>query len=471
MYLSWREMIAIIPQLEEADKAYTQAFAEKSIRTSQTNLLFQLGLRDKDLMQYGWQKYGQLTADFKDELTGLIADFEKGKISTEDCMKVWKEKTGDYYQNIFQAGAAASGNPFYEKLGLTKKDQAFMSSARRAESKYWSNFLTDIKDPDHNQRFDYQERAGFYGESGKAQFWNGCVAGAGDEVEIHWVLGVPMTEHCEVCPEMAMGVYTWETLPFVPRDGSTPCLWRCYCNLEILPRIKIGTLSDMPGSATADSLSATGRFAELYDEEGVAVVGEAQQTVEDYYGQMYKARQMMEITEGDELANWVARRIGINQELIDFLEARKYRGVPTVSVSDLVSTVRAAAEMPETALLAGEAAEVGQEVLFIRANFSSFGKLTMGRNQLSFINGKNIRLPVNEETDVLFEMTDTRVTASPAENKKFFMKIFGKNKETYDAFVKVYEQAVEEGSRIPSEVAWIKFRELYDNVLGLWVRK
>jgi hypothetical protein len=227
----------------------------------------------------------------------------------------------------------------------------------------------------------------------------------------------------------------------------------------------------VPGSATADSLSAAGRFAELYDEEGEAVGGEAQRTVEDYYGQMYKARQMMEITEGDELANWVARRIGINQELIDFLEARKYRGVPTVSVSDLVSTVRAAAEMPETALLGGEAAEVGQEVLFIRANYSSFGKLAMRRNQLSFINGKNIRLPVNEETDVLFEMTDTRVAASPTENKKFFMKIFGKNKDTYNAFVGCYEQAVEEGSRIPSEVAWIKFRELYDNVIGLWVKK
>jgi len=219
-------------------------------------------------------------------------------------------------------------------------------------------------------------------------------------------------------------------------------------------------------------LSAAGRFAELFDDEGVAVGGVAQQTVEDYYGEMYKARQMMEVTEGDELANWVARRIGINQDLIDFLEARKYRAVPTVSVSDLVSTVRAAAEMPETALLGGAAEyEVGQEVLFIRANFSSFGKLTMAQNRLFFINGKDIRLPLRDETDILFGLTDTRVTASPTENKKFFLKIFGKNKDTYDAFVSCYEQAVKEGSRIPSEIAWIKFRELYDNVLGMWVRK
>jgi hypothetical protein len=277
--------------------------------------------------------------------------------------------------------------------------------------------------------------------------------------------------HCDVCPEMAQSVYTWETLPFVPRDGSTPCLWRCYCNLEILPRIKIGELSDIPGSATAEALDARGRFAELYDSEGQPVGGEAQQTVEDLYGQMYKSRMMMEITDGEDFATWMAKRMGINQELIDFLEGRGYRATPTVAVSDLVATVRSAAAMPETALLGLDAAGINQEVLFIRANYASFGKLVLQRNGLTFINGKGIRLPVREETDILFSMEDTRVRASPIENKKYFMKIFGKNKVVYDDFVNAYNEAVAAGSRIPNDAAWMRFRELYTNVLGKWVRR
>jgi len=43
-------------------------------------------------------------------------------------------------------------------------------------------------------------------------------------MDIYWVLGTPMTEHCDVCPIYAKRKWTWETLPTTPGAGDTPCI-------------------------------------------------------------------------------------------------------------------------------------------------------------------------------------------------------------------------------------------------------
>ena len=49
----------------------------------------------------------------------------------------------------------------------------------------------------------------------------------------------------------------------------------------------------------------------------------------------------------------------------------------------------------------------------------------------------------------------------PRKEKKFLLRVFGGDREVYKDFLKFYDEAVAEGSIIPQEIAWIRFREVY----------
>jgi predicted nucleotidyltransferase len=64
----------------------------------------------------------------------------------------------------------------------------------------------------------------------------------------------------------------------------------------------------------------------------------------------------------------------------------------------------------------------------------------------------------------------TESIALPKFNRKLFSTIMGNDKDIEKVWFALYKQAVSEGSQIPTEVAWIRFRELYSiNVFsGKW---
>jgi hypothetical protein len=71
-----------------------------------------------------------------------------------------------------------------------------------------------------------------YADSSLSGFYRGLVDGAPEDVLIYWRLGEPRTDHCSRCPEIAAGSpYRKGELKQVPRDGQTPCLFNCYCDL------------------------------------------------------------------------------------------------------------------------------------------------------------------------------------------------------------------------------------------------
>jgi len=61
--------------------------------------------------------------------------------------------------------------------------------------------------------------------------------------------------------------------------------------------------------------------------------------------------------------------------------------------------------------------------------------------------------------------------ANPRKLKKYYMKVFYGNEAIYKEFLKFYDQAVEEGSSIPEDVAWVRFREQYIDTDEGWVRR
>lgn len=360
MELATEQIELAIPVLEEADRALSGGAYRDLLMTAYTNAFWQLGVQNIGSWKAGMAEYNTIRTAFSNDLMNIYSGFEKGTYSVDQAMKMFKDSCGKRYVEFFRAGTKAIGNPYYQEMGLTKKDLAFISSARRSESRYFKNFLKDIADPMHKpadwllqrydtladakaagyrvQQWDYKNRVGLYGDSGKSLFMDGMVAGTGDKVQIRWVLGVPKEKHCVDCPQLARKTYTWKTLPTVPRGGGTACLFACLCHLEYITPDR-GRELDIPGRGTIRGLTAPGRYARVFDAMGAEVGGQLRNNVEDIYKRMYKARQMVHITLGDEQQEWIKARRTLNQQLVDMLSGTEYRAVPTQSVSDLIMAV------------------------------------------------------------------------------------------------------------------------------------
>lgn len=417
MYITTELLLQIVPALEEVDKAMSTASAADQMMIGQTDILFTMGFQDQSLMKAGFATYSSAFTGFKTDMLNIIDRFQTGKYTYSQAMNRWKGVTGARYKEIFAAGTKAIGNPFYDKMGLTKKDMTFINGARRFERRFMSKLLLDIENPEHTPKFrfpkshpysklpPYMQRALAYAESGKAQFYNGMLAGAGSKMDVYWVLGVPQLDHCNVCPIYANRKWTWKSLPTVPRAGGTPCLFRCYCHLEFKPKAQAKGF-DLAGRATEGALRAAGKQARVYDSRGVEVGGVVQAEVEEIYAHMYKARQMMraEAIRGNmrERMAWVKNRMRWNKELIEKLRQGNYRATPTVSVRDLVATIDVAAAKGGKLVQVMMDTSIGSEVIFIRGDFSTKGIIRLINNRRAVVTPSGKRFYLADDTDIVY---------------------------------------------------------------------
>jgi len=247
MIVTYENLKKAVPVLQEIEKAFLLNPLETNIdplMSGQTEIFMNLGLENPKLMAQGFTEYRNIMARFQTDMGNIVSRFQSGTMSYSEAVKSWRTLTKDRYIDMFKAGTKAVGNPYYTDadIGLTRKDLSFINKARRAEAKFFQRFLRDIKDPLHGapkgtlgrriKAHDYMNRGGYYAKSAKAQMFNGMVAGAGQNLIIHWKLGTPQGDHCDVCPIYANRQWTWKTLPTVPRAGDTPCLFNCYCFVD-----------------------------------------------------------------------------------------------------------------------------------------------------------------------------------------------------------------------------------------------
>jgi len=399
LQLSEEKFKALITVLEESDKAFVGDIQRDVVAQAQADIFFQLG-------------------------------FQAGTYSYDKAFGLWKDVSKRTVEGMYRAGAATVGNPFYKELKIPGRDLRLMSRYMRREGRFFKGLLSDIRDPKHVpiiptdaagkrlpgyklQRFDYLTRAGMYPESLEAMRYNGMLMGAGRNIEIRWVLGVPMTEHCIDCPTLAMRVWLPETLPTVPRAGDTKCLWKCYCHLEPRQRF-MRTTFDIAGRATEGAIRAFGRNARVYDTAGQEIGGQLQREIEFWQAQEYKARQMMSIAPKAERMFWIGERKRFNRLIIDRAKAGSYRVVPTVSVSALTKTIKAAAAKGGT-LTTIEKLMVGDEVWFARSDYSSFGVIGIRNGVKVFKSPTGVVLNLDDVTDIIF---------AAGKSDKFFMNQF-----------------------------------------------
>lgn len=417
MFVEAFKLEKVIAVLMESDKAFTGEHARDFIRDSQTNYFFQLGFENKEMMVAAQAAKAQIVASFRTDMLDMMTRFRSGALNYTQVVKQFRASAIDHCKGVFREGARAMGNQFYDELALTRKDLAFINKYVRRETLFFKKFLHDMSvDPTgrFHRRWPYDKRAGTYADSLNSQYMNGMVAGAGTRVRIEWRLGAPQTDHCDVCPSYANVMYTWQTLPTVPRGGDTPCLFRCHCYLVFHEPGKTKGFSPVkgrPGATATGALSYAGRFAAVYDSMGKEMIGGLVDEVEAFYGQMYKARQMMAVTKGTAKMDWIRFRRDVNQTLIDRL-GTTYRAVPMVAVKDLLKTI---IDAQEKALAVGgrlvpdpawNTLLAETEVMLIRADFASPGKLFLRRGEMWFKNGSGLELRLSLDTDIVYSLTE-----------------------------------------------------------------
>ena len=412
MNISWNDADDLIDLLIESDKAITGNVARDPIMQAQTNIFFQLGMRNQKIAEEGWRLYNSTMATFREDMLRLVSDYQLGIVDMETAIAKWKEFTGTHYKSLFQAGAAAAGNPFYAQMELTSKDLSFISSARRAEGTHLKSFLLKMNEPGYDDSKSALlhpplQRSQYYVESGKAQFFNGMINGAGEAVKIHWVLG-PVEKHCHDCPDLASKTWTWKTIPTVPRAGDTECLFRCACNLEF--EMLSPTSVAVPGSANQGALTALSRWARVFDvKTGDEMMGAVLADAEDLFQQMYRARQMIDVSKaaGDKEAmrTWIDIRRNVNQKIIDKMADGRYRLLPTVSVGELTQTVQSVIDKyPGTIVDNVETLTKGIEIAWIRGNAWYTGVTNIRGTGLFLHIAKGNEIAINAETDIVIKL-------------------------------------------------------------------
>jgi len=451
MIVTYENLKKAVPVLQEIEKAYLGTTPTDPLMSGQTEIFMSLGLENPKLMAQGFTEYRNIMARFQTDMGSIVSRFQSGTMSYSEAMKSWRTLTKDRYIDMFKAGTKAVGNPYYTDadIGLTRKDLSFINKARRAEAKHFQRFLRDIKDPLHGapkgtpgrriKVHDYMSRGGYYAKSAKAQMFNGMVAGAGQNLIIHWKLGTPQGDHCDVCPIYANRQWTWKTLPTVPRAGDTPCLFNCYCHLELTTRQgkRLGGDPDtgksvfQPGGAPG--VGTPQRSGQIRDTETGEVMDsklppDMAQEHEALRKSLNRYRQMIEVTEGDMLKLAIQARKQLNAKLIAL--QKQYPGLrfsPTMSVKDLVATVNIAEAKGGTFLLSIQDIQLGDEILLIRGTTSRAGKVVMdasGELVVEFADGTIV--PLDAESDLVFRMRsneNTKVGGFTAESFKKFASI------------------------------------------------
>ena len=382
-------MLKIVSVLTEIDKSFLAQFNKyDELMASQANLFMQMGMESPEMMAAGYKQYHKIMARFNVDMSDVIGKFSSGNIDFKGAVKNFKGFTGKHYKDMFRAGAQSVGNPYYKEMGLDKRSLSFINKARRAEMKYFKKFLQDVKNPYHKPVHNYSKRAGYYANSAKAQFFNGAVAGVGNKMDIFWRLGVPMGEHCDICPIYAgHGAYTWQTLPTVPRGGDTPCLFRCYCHLEFKPRThpakikggdpdRFGLPRGMGRDYPTPEVSKTpGRIADRNGKLVTNAPDELQAQHNDLRGKLNKARQMIEATKGSQRMDWIKIRKALNEQIINLgKDYPDFRFLPTQAVKDLSSTIQSVLKKGHTVIGDLNNLVTGDEIIWVRGTESIHGK-------------------------------------------------------------------------------------------------
>jgi hypothetical protein len=289
---------------------------EKSIlMNTLTQLVGSLkGNLDQQLIKDSMEAYDSLKGEFRDALMGVLQSYQDGEITIEQFKKMVQAEIRNGWAEAYQHGVGSVGNPF----GVYDEDLSWLKGARAEEYKYLSGFVDDL-DSDEGA-MDYETRMGMYADTLAGIFHHGQVEGSPDNVEIYWRMD-PSKENCDDCIELAANSpYTKDTLPSCPGDGSTICLSRCGCSLEIVhtdeaPSREVSMKIAAPKGPKVPEGYQLPTYAEYEHMSRLST-------------EIDRLRGLRDATSGAKSREFAIQRRDVNQELIDYMEKNKLYYVP-----------------------------------------------------------------------------------------------------------------------------------------------
>ena len=279
-------------------------------------------------------KYRDLRARFLRQLATGVSDLDKGDIEVSELNKAGRGNFSWFYAQAYKLGKGTTG----DDDTLSDEDKAYLKDEIKDEYRYFKKFSDDIAKGEG--KMNYQDRAEMYGQALDGLFLQGQVSSLPHETQIYWRLGV--AEHCNDCLEFAAGSpYTPDTLPAVPRDGTSACLTNCKCFLDFEVSTEKGVEGEeeegprYPHPDEIDSL-------EFPDKQPSDDLASQMNSVADdlnYY------RQRLELsTDEEEQKEWAKKRREANLELIRLQRDSGVTASPKYSLDDLLTPLK---DLPE----------------------------------------------------------------------------------------------------------------------------
>lgn len=183
--------------------------------------------------------------DAKDVILLLLMDWAEERDTWETVSAELETLLVDGHGDAYGLGRAHGGDNKPDPDGDRAAGEAAWSDGAGAKSQaeYWDGLLADVeagrygvpgsKDDPAKPRA-LAARVNLYAHNWTATANDAWGATLPPDTLYAWHLGTGVkTEHCSQCERYSReGPYTWEDLPAVPGDQSTPCGSGCQCFLE-----------------------------------------------------------------------------------------------------------------------------------------------------------------------------------------------------------------------------------------------
>lgn len=354
------------------------------------------------------KKYARLRGQFAKAMSAQVGGVESGVLNAADFADTSRRVIRKYYKAAYEIGKQITG----DDPALTKDDFDAIDGEADDEIPYAEKFADDVESG--SGRMDYEQRAGMYTQALDSLFTMGQVSGLPPGTIIHWRLGA--AEHCEDCVEWAGGSpYTPDTLPAVPRDGTSRCKSRCKCSLDIDLPEEIEAPADAPTDTDADPdaaaefeppppptypspAEAPAASVPNLDKFGDPVTDDVAAAINDLRAKINYYRQRAELAKDeDERDEFLNLRRQANSDLIDYEEKAGVYSVPTWSVKELV---QAAKEAPEDSLVTDPGqVTAGKQLALMKGR-------SVWRAKVTTVRGNRVKAKTFDGTDVEFDIDE-----------------------------------------------------------------
>jgi len=246
------------------------------------------------------------------------------------------------WQEAFTAGM----QEMHGGVAPSRKAQRVLQAEAAAQKAYATRFASDVAEgvPTQPGRWSEGRRTAAYAEATGAAFQiAGALGGPPGEL-IWWRLG-EVVNHCAECPIIAANSpYTQDSIPTVPRAGSTPCRSACRCFLTASPPTTPpkSTAIDQNAAAATDTQFEDRVFLPPPVPPGLRLpTADERNVLRDLEIRRNEARRRAYAAamDGDkELASvWRRQSRDMTGEIMAYAEDRQIHHVPTFRVSDVVT--------------------------------------------------------------------------------------------------------------------------------------